>query len=497
MQLPAIHLAVMQPSGFVHSLGFLDQARYFRYQFRRLGATVTLGKNRLREDAVNFVFGAHLGFPAAWQQRHACIFVNLEQLDGSLHAQTYVDLLARSAVVDYDPLNLSVYTRDPASIPLVPFLHAPYLDDAAAMRIASRPIDLLFFGSVSGRRKSFIDRIEACGVQVTHFDRPLYGPERDAFVQQAKAVLNCHYYETSRFEQARAFPALSLGTPVISERTACTTPAPAYEDAVFWVDDASIEGFFTDEFRSPAFAQRAEQKLAAFRLHDPIDAYAELLSFAQGFVQGFASTRTPGPWRPIAMNLGSGRDYLPNWLNVDVLERAEPDVLLDLSEPLALPARLASRSGGHVLLEADSLVRVHAGNVLEHVRDLAALMTNLLALLAEGGELSVEVPYEHSPTAWRDPSHVRAMNESSWIYYTEWFWHLGWFSHRFEMTASQWLDLQTNPCDRADAAFMRVTLRKVSTSPNERSVARTMQADFGQLPDDTLYADEPVARAAA
>jgi hypothetical protein len=89
------------------------------------------------------------------------------------------------------------------------------------------------------------------------------------------------------------------------------------------------------------------------------------------------------------------------------------------------------------------------------------------------------------------------MNESSWIYYTEWFWHLGWFSHRFEMTASQWLDLQMNPCDRADAAFMRVTLRKVSTSPNERSVARTMQADFGQLPDDTLYADEPVAQAAA
>src|ERR1051325_9144980 len=64
---PAIHLAIIQPAGYVHSLGFLDQARYFRHMFRRQGATVTMAKNRLREDAVNFVFGAHLGFPADWQ----------------------------------------------------------------------------------------------------------------------------------------------------------------------------------------------------------------------------------------------------------------------------------------------------------------------------------------------------------------------------------------------------------------------------------------------
>jgi hypothetical protein len=60
---PAIHLAIIQPAGYVHSLGFLDQARYFRHMFRRQGAKVTMAKNRLREDAVNFVFGAHLAFP--------------------------------------------------------------------------------------------------------------------------------------------------------------------------------------------------------------------------------------------------------------------------------------------------------------------------------------------------------------------------------------------------------------------------------------------------
>ena len=77
--LPAFHLSIVQPSGYVHSLGLLDQARYFRYQLRRAGARVTMAKNRLRSDAVNLVFGAHLGFDPVLLARHSCVFVNLEQ----------------------------------------------------------------------------------------------------------------------------------------------------------------------------------------------------------------------------------------------------------------------------------------------------------------------------------------------------------------------------------------------------------------------------------
>lgn len=55
-KLPDIHLCIQQPPGYVHSLGLLDQARYFRYQFRRLGVNVSISKNRLRYDAVNIIF---------------------------------------------------------------------------------------------------------------------------------------------------------------------------------------------------------------------------------------------------------------------------------------------------------------------------------------------------------------------------------------------------------------------------------------------------------
>ena len=225
-QLPDIHLCIVQPLGYVHSLGFIDPARYFRHQFRRFGARVSMAKNRLRHDAVNFVFGAHLGFDPAQRERHACVFVNLEQLGkgGAKVSQAYLDLLASSAVVDYDADNVAAYAKDADTVPVVPMLYAPYLADAAAMPLAQRPIDLLFIGSMNPRRRALIDRIEAQGVQVAMFDSALYGEERDHFITQAKAVLNMHFYDSSRFEQVRVSHCLSLGTPVISERGAACRP---------------------------------------------------------------------------------------------------------------------------------------------------------------------------------------------------------------------------------------------------------------------------------
>ena len=494
---PAIHLAIIQPAGYVHSLGFLDQARYFRHMFRRLGATVTMAKNRLREDAVNFVFGAHLGFPADWQQRHACIFVNLEQLGqgGASVSPDYLALLRRSAVVDYDAANVGAYAQDPADVPVVTFGYGAYLDKPA-LPLDERPIDLLFFGSMNERRKRFIAQVEAAGFGVAVFDAPIYGPERDAYIRQAKAVLNCHFYESNRFEQARAFHCLSLGTPVISEYTPTTDPVPAFRDSVLWLPE-QVEEWFRLHFKTPAFYEEAHKRLAAFRsgdaAHDPMDQYADLLAFAEGFRQGFAQMRAPGPWRPRAINLGSGKDYKPNWLNIDILDRAEPDLVLDLGRPVALPCEAPTQMGGTVRLEAGSVELIYANNVLEHVPDLPLLMTNALALLQVGGSFSIEVPYEKALTAWQDPTHLRALNENSWLYYTDWFWYLGWFEHRFEIAKSQWLDASVKPCAKDDAAFMRVTLRKIATTPRERTNARTMRADFGGLDADEPFVDDTVA----
>ncbi len=133
---------------------------------------------------------------------------------------------------------------------------------------------------------------------------------------------------------------------------------------------------------------------------------------------------------------------------------------------------------GPVRLAAGSVALINANNVLEHVPDLPALMGNCLTLLATGGELHIEVPYEGAPTAWQDPTHVRAMNENSWLYYTDWFWYLGWFEHRFAVESSDLPGPQLKPCGKQAAAFMRLVLRKTETSDAERTTARTMQSEL-------------------
>jgi SAM-dependent methyltransferase len=412
--------------GDVSPLGFLDQARFFRYQFRRLGAEVSIGKNRLRHDAVNFVFGAHLGFDPALRERHTCVFVNLEQLGdgGKPVSAAYLDLIATSAVVDYEASNLAAYAASGIKVPIVSFAEAPYLAQPAGLALEKRPIDILFFGAVNERRRRLIAQIEAAGRTVAAPRGLIFGPERDGLIAQAKVVFNCHYYETARFEQARVFHCLSMGTPVVSER---------------------------------------------------------------------APRMAPGPWRPLRLHIGSGKDYKPGWFNVDILASAQPDAVVDLAQPLSWPLRLSSELAGDVELQPGSLDCIFANNVLEHVPDLPTLMGNCLTLLRTGGELQIEVPYERATTAWQDPTHVRALNENSWIYYAEWFWYLGWFEARFQVQELGYLDGRLQPCDKDAAHYMRVRLVKVATTLVERTMARTMRADFGGLPDDL----QPFAPAAA
>ena len=484
-KLPQIHLCVQQPAGYVHSLGLLDQARYFRYQFRRLGARVSLDKNRLRHDAVNFVFGAHLGFEAAQRERHACVFVNLEQLGegGARVSASYLKLLANSAVVDYDAANRSAYAANPDDVPVVALLHAPYLKPEQSIALEERPIDLLFIGSINERRRAWLDRIEALGLSIAMFDGPLYGPERDRFIVQAKAVVNTHFYASSRFEQARVAHCLSLGTPVISERAPQTQPHPAFEDCVLWLEGGQLEQFFAEDFGTPAYFDVARQALQRFEQADPVEAYADLLAFAAGFAAEHHKRRAAQAWQPQRINLGSGTAYKPGWLNIDLHDAGEPDLVLDLAATLALPISTATACHGQIELAEHCADVIHAGQGVAEVRDLAALMGNALRLLKTGGEFQLDVPGDFGPGAGR--AAAQALHEGLWLGCGEKFWALGWFSHRFEVLRCTPLDAEAKECAREQAVTTRVVLHKVETSLRERTTARALQFEL-RLPEDEV-----------
>lgn len=484
-----IHLTIMQPAGYIYSLGFLDQARYARYQFRKLGAKVTIGKNRLREDSINIIFGADLGFPPELKERYTCVFLNLEQLgaNGAKVKNDYLELLGRSAVIDYDEGNLSAYGCKLGDVPLIDFKAAPYLFKDNKLQLQDRPIDILFFGSMNDRRKRLIHRIEACGWNVSVFDQPLYSEERDQFIGQAKAVLNCHFYESSRFEQARVFHVLSLGTAVISEKTAMTVIPEAYKDSVSWFDDEDLENYFSNHFLKYDWFEKAEEQIANFSNKIENSGWAVAYDFCKSYREMDVSGKNGSEvWRPKFLNLGSGKDYKPGWLNIDILERAQPDIVLDLGKSVEIPIAAPTSGGGKVVIEEGSLDYVYGNNVLEHVPDLPCLMSNILKLLRIDGIADFEVPYEKAPTAWQDPTHLRAMNRNSWLYYTEWFWYLGWFSHRFDLVSLGWLDSHHAPCEEPYAAFMRVKLKKIQTTFYEKTNARKFAPDFSGLPEDNF-----------
>lgn len=146
------------------------------------------------------------------------------------------------------------------------------------------------------------------------------------------------------------------------------------------------------------------------------------------------------PSNGLTLNLGSGRDRRTECVNADIRADVGADWIVDISK----------LSYGEVVQSPIDLVTIRPGmfskiiaiDVLEHIPDLVAAMTNCRDLLEMGGEMHISVPYDLSLGAWQDPTHVRAFNENSWVYYCAWAWYLGWTGSRFNMEK---LEFKLNP----------------------------------------------------
>lgn len=136
------------------------------------------------------------------------------------------------------------------------------------------------------------------------------------------------------------------------------------------------------------------------------------------------------------LNLGSGKDWKEDCLNADILQRVNPDWCVDISK-VEFGGKIDTRFG-QLEITKGMFERVIANDVLEHIPDLVSAMTNIKDLLCTNGEFHITVPYELSLGAWQDPTHVRAFNENSWLYYTDWHWYLGW-EDRFNLSKMEFI----------------------------------------------------------
>ena len=124
------------------------------------------------------------------------------------------------------------------------------------------------------------------------------------------------------------------------------------------------------------------------------------------------------------LNLGSGKDWRKDCINADIQPEKKPDWVLDITK---VPwGEVIDTRLGRFAVEKGMVTEIIANDVLEHIPDLVAAMTNCRDLLKRGGEMHIHVPYDLSLGAWQDPTHVRAFNENSFLYYTDWHWYLNW-----------------------------------------------------------------------
>lgn len=106
------------------------------------------------------------------------------------------------------------------------------------------------------------------------------------------------------------------------------------------------------------------------------------------------------------LNLGSGQNPLPGWINVDLREPCDLKMDLDCAPPV-MP------SFPH---EDDSVDEFFASHLLEHIVNLLPLMQACWRIAKPGARFVARVPYGSSDDADEDPTHVRRFFLNSFGY---------------------------------------------------------------------------------
>jgi hypothetical protein len=417
-----VRIVTIYRAGYIHSAAFREYAFGLLAAFAALGAKVDAADNELLVgDGINVVFGAHLLDPGAELPPNTLI-VNLEQMRAGWPAQFphYIELLRRHVVFDYSPSNVC-RIRELTGNPHVHVLRPGYVPQLSCIEPAvKQDVDVLFYGSLNERRREILDALRAAGLVVQHL-MGVYGAERDQWIARSKIVLNVHFYEDKIHEVVRTSFLLANRKAVVSECEPGTEIDDDMREAVVAVPYGDIVqtcvALAKDDARRHAVEQRGFE---IFARRDQAALLAALLP----------QLSAPIPSR---INLGSGKAYDSERLNIDIDPKWQPDILGDLANAAGLTQIFFSPRHGLTRLEAGQFDEITAMDVLEHVPDLVTFMTHCLELLRVGGAMRVGVPYDLSYGAWQDPTHVRAFNERSWLYYTDWHWYTGWTHARFDL----------------------------------------------------------------
>ncbi|MGH9500024.1 MAG: hypothetical protein ACRD3L_12865 [Terriglobales bacterium] len=422
-------ITLIRPQEYLHTEAFRELAETLHAALQRLGHSSQIRENIFDPSGTNLILGAHLLTPAQMQTiPQGSIIYNLEQLGGAQLKPAYYELAATQRIWDYDRRNIELWKQfrcagEPVHVPI------GYVPELSRIKpCEQQDIDVLFYGSLNPRRSQILNALKDAGVKV-RAAFGVYGKSRDDLIARAKIVLNVHFYESKVFEIVRVSYLLANSKAVVTECSTDSELETGLSGAVHGVpydrlaeaccallqDDAARRALETRGFQW--FSQRKESDILNNALQPSVNPAPNV-----GAIE-----------IPRKLNMGSGKDWREDYFNTDFDPYWEPDAVFDFSRALPIGQPLETQRFGTVALQNNWFDEIIANDVLEHIPNLTLAMTSCLNLLRVGGVFRISVPYDLSWGAWQDPTHVRAFNERSWLYYTDWFWYMGWTEARFDL----------------------------------------------------------------
>lgn len=106
------------------------------------------------------------------------------------------------------------------------------------------------------------------------------------------------------------------------------------------------------------------------------------------------------------LNLGSGPDIKPEFVNIDWVKLPGVDVVHNLDK-CPYP------------FKDNTFDEIYASHVLEHLDDLVATMRELKRISKPGARIKIRVPHFSCGVSYRDPTHKRLFSYFTFDYFTE------------------------------------------------------------------------------
>ena len=236
------NVCLPQPHGYEHSFCLLELSELLTFSLQDLGYEATFRINDVDPDARNVIVGCHLVPPAMMDQVPAStIVVNSEQIYDEDPFEWNDNIFAwvrRFETWDYSPRNIAAFER--LGLPGVKLLEIGHQPQLTRIPKSDNPdIDVLFYGSVTDRRRVVFDEITARGMNLVKLFA-VYGAERDEYIARSKVVLNLHNHASEIFEVVRVHYLLSNAVAVVSEVNPSTAISDFYAGAVAGVPYESL-----------------------------------------------------------------------------------------------------------------------------------------------------------------------------------------------------------------------------------------------------------------